>query len=262
MGRPKQWKTIQRDDGVWLIEFSSWKYFPAYVFGKFSSKRDYIFRGQRLQNWALEPSLDRNLGKRWDLEDRSIRKDHFQRFQLAARGRLPESFGYSDDENEWWALGQHHGLATPLLDWTRSPFVAAYFAFISDSSDNTDQRMVYALFTSAIEEKSDWIRLSYAGHGRAPIVELVQPLSNENPRLVNQDALFTRGPDYQDLEGWVKHYFKRSKRGVLIKMAIPNSDREACLKSLNQMNINHLTLFPDLYGASKYCNLALDLKGY
>ena len=262
MERPNRWKTIQRDDGVWVIEFSSWKYFPTYVFGKFTSTQDYIFRGQRSQNWALEPTLDRNLRKRWELEDRTIREDHFERFQFATRGRLPDSPGYGDEENEWWALGQHHGLATPLLDWTRSPFVAAYFAFIGDGCDNTEQRMVYALSTGAIEQKSGSIRLNHSGHGRPPIVELVQPLSNENPRLVNQDGLFTRCPDYQDLESWVMHYFKGSKKGVLIKMAIPNSEREGCLKALNQMNINHLTLFPDLYGASKYCNLALDLKGY
>jgi len=59
-------------------------------------------------------------------------------------------------------------------------------------------------------------------------------------------------------------HFKDSDRQILIKVMIPEkkTDRAECLKFLNRMNINHLTLFPDLYGSSQFCEMSLDIKNY
>ncbi len=96
-----------------------------------------------------------------------------------------------------------------------------------------------------------------------PQVEFIRPLSDENQRLVNQGGLFTRTPNGKSIEDWVQENNDKDDEGyTLIKIIIPNKDRTECLKTLNRMNINHLTLFPDLYGASKFCNLFGEIEKY
>ena len=87
-------------------------------------------------------------------------------------------------------------------------------------------------------------------------------MGDENARLVSQGGLFTRAPDDTDIGAWVRAHYAGVKKGVLLKITIPNKDRELCLRNLNRMNINHLSLFPDVYGASEYCNLDLLIRRY
>jgi len=182
-------------------------------------------------------------------------------------------------------------------NWTYSPFVAAYFAFVKDNKNSlrlsnklmkdlrenlkpelmkelekeiaeygqTENRIIYGLSEDLVrwgpkvpnQETSD-----------KHYVEFVDSKSDENKRLLSQNGLFTKAlKSEEDIKTRVKRCYsadvgKGKDRVILIEIAIPNKEREICLKSLNQMNINHATLFPDLYGASIYCNLKLEINGY
>jgi hypothetical protein len=263
MGRPKRWLAHREASGKATIELASWKYFSDFIYRFFLDIRDYVWRGQSAASWPLEPTLDRVLRKNGKLHSQSIRKRHLEGFKFSARGRRGSSALQVSTENEWWALGQHHGLATPLLDWTTKPFVALYFAFENPENNGEAHRAVYVLSKPIVEAKSSEISKAHNAATRAPIVEFVNPVSDDNARLVNQGGLFTRGPDGITLEQWVINNFKQEqKRIVVAKIIIPNSEREQCLRALNRMNINHLTLFPDLYGSSKFSNFELEIDGY
>ena len=64
----------------------------------------------------------------------------FEMFKNRAIAYLPTEPQPRDDW-EWLAIAQHHGFPTRLLDWTRNPLVAAYFAV---EEYHEGDRVIYA----------------------------------------------------------------------------------------------------------------------
>lgn len=290
MARRKRWEELGIRDGFGQIRFLHWRYFVAYINQHMLDYETYIWRGHRREDWSLKSTLDRLIEKANVAKTKHLlfRSAHLEQFKYAVRGRRGPNPAAIETENEWWALGQHHGLATPLLDWTTSPFVAAYFALINKGLVGR-YRAIYALHRPSVErkvqeliqkkkEESERKKEEYDKSGQpknrlayvllttpdlTPEVEFIRPRSDENQRLVSQGGLFTRSPVGMTLEEWVQKNFAGESDGyTLMKLLVPNKEREEGLRMLNRMNINHLTLFPDLYGASKYCNLFGEIEKY
>lgn len=248
----KPWETTQLSNGVQSINLSTWLKFQDAVIDM--QMYNYIWRGQANNEWILEPSLERLLKMIGKENEPKIRNKHLDNFLLSIRGRRGNNPCMYEKEDDWWALGQHHGLKTPLLDWTTSPFVALFFAFLETSTSS--ERVVYALNPISVEEVNQ--RLSYNAQLR-----IIRPWSNENSRLVNQGGLFTRGPDGVDVESWLRTNVPPDHQYIVLrKIHIPNRDQEDILRSLNRMNINYLTLLPDLLGACLHSNISLFIKSY
>lgn len=273
-------------NGIFLKELASWKEFINFVADPTQSWPTLIYRGQSNADWKVESTLDR-LEKRFprtlNLASRTPKHfDHppvpheiqLDRFKELARGKFVSHLPPSDDD-EWWALAQHYGLATPMLDWTYSPFVALFFAFESEKCEVNREykepanRAVFALAHHLISD----------GQNRKKPLPF-SPKGHANYRLTNQGGLFLRMPDpelegtpsngtmklkYIDLEAYVEKNFPNETydqsihdpdkpRKILQKFIIPNDDRIDCLRFLDYMNINRASLFPDLDGVARYAN--------
>ncbi|HYM99687.1 MAG TPA: FRG domain-containing protein [Aestuariivirgaceae bacterium] len=97
-------------------------------------RRQIIFRGHNDARWPLVPTLDRY--RRFTSDD-----DREQTFGNLLR-RFRREMLHVDESDKWMLLGnalelmaRHHGLPTPLLDWTESPYIAAFFAFSGVAPD-------------------------------------------------------------------------------------------------------------------------------
>ncbi|MBE3143288.1 MAG: FRG domain-containing protein [Planctomycetes bacterium] len=256
------WKAGDTVDGVVEVEADSWNGFVSYVQDELANYRAYIFRGQREPEWQLVPSIDRIQGLA------ALRNDTLSTFKNASRGRRGASPASLTDD-EWWALGQHYGLRTPLLDWTASPFVAAFFAFLTkrDISALPKARIVYAIARQQIAKKKAEIERDAPGTflTGTDAIEILSPQVDDNNRLVSQRGYFTKSLGVHiEIEAWIRKWFRGNTGGIMIKILIMEQDheRDIFLRFLNRMNINHLSLFPDLDGASRYCNMELEIEDY
>jgi FRG domain len=261
VARPPRWEMNPIADGTMVVDLSSWKWFHDFISQKMLDFSHYIWRGQRDADWVLESTLDRRLGNLPVAARRRDAASHLARFQESARGRRGPNPPKLDSDDEWWALGQHHGLATPLLDWTESAFVALYFAFERAQRPPSGLRSVWAV--GAFEKKNSEIQKASSGTVPALTLDTVRPHGDENARLVAQAGLFTKAPIGTTVDGWIRENFKGHTSGApLLKLTFPELGRTECLRTLNKMNINHLSLFPDLYGSGAHCNKSLEISRY
>ena len=251
-------KDISFEFGINTIQLDSWEDFFKHI-NEYLEQAHFVWRGQANSEQLLEPTLDRLLKNIKKIDAPSVVKSHLKNFKYAIRGRRNSTSKLKND-NDWWAVGQHNGLYPPLLDWTKSPFIAAFFAFSSEIENNSENRVLFGISKSTFERKSEKI---LSDNPSKEIIEFIEPLSDENMRLINQGGLFTKTKTGIDIESWMKNNFNEKENKIrMLKFLIPNDERSKVLKSLNRMNINYSSLFPDIIGASIFVNSNLEITNY
>ena len=243
------------NNGVLDVTLNNWLEFVEFSTFFSESMSGVYFRGQRDSSWGLTTTLDR-FSATLDPRVSGTYNKIFNDFMKAIRGKVEIS---RNNKDEIWALGQHNGLATPLLDWTSAIFIALFFAFEEKESSSTGYRTVWGIHRFLAE------RMEAFNNGKDEYSEFkfVDLMTDCNSRLLSQSGVFTKQPLNFNVREWVEKELKgERKRPSMFKIDIPDSERERILKGLFMMNISHLTIYPDLIGASKYCLSQLEMMSH
>ena len=237
------------------IKVNSWEEFIAQAQSLRSLQRDMVFRGQSDARWPLSTTLERT-------KSRMLFKDYYQiigrikpqiesltdnEWQIPEYPEIERLVGYYDDLNVMLWSGRcpayaymvhlrHHGFPSPLLDWTRSPYVAAYFAF-NGARDRNARVSIYALADQRFTPSGNKMRLVYR-YG---------PYVRTHRRHFLQQSEYTLCLFYED-EWWFDNYDEvfttgREQQGFCWKFTIPATERTKVLQVLDEHNLNAFSLF-------------------
>jgi hypothetical protein len=221
-----------------------------------SSVSEFLYRGQPDSKLPLKTTLERHVGdkipldryyhitsrikakiesvtgKRWDIETSAKHTEW-----LKARAFPPFS---SFPAHDYFAYLRHHGFPSPLLDWTRSPYIAAYFAMIGSPKSGAKKVSIYA-YLDRVGTK--------VGNVDGPVIFSLGPYVTTHKRHYLQQSDYTVCIAKED-SSWVyfNHELAKSMNPVdrqdkLWRIDIPISQRSEFLSKLESMNINSFSLF-------------------
>lgn len=232
-----------------------------------------IYRGHSNPCWKLSSTWERYLdclgkGTPTHGSRKIIEKGTYQKYldstlrafnsRAATTPEIPLSTG--DSDNDWWAFGRHYGLRTPLLDWSQSPYIAAFWAFadrLVSANQHLSNPMPEMKIRVLYSPVAVWELSCAPDLFKEREFELINNVRYTLHRQRAQCGVFTRleHQDHIDIEDYLKSI------GIafyLCKYKIPSSslgEMSIALSDLNKMNINFATLFPDTHGTAMQANL-------
>lgn len=171
--------------------------------------------------------------------------DAFQRAASGLRGPSPKPLS----TEEWWALGRHYGLITPLLDWTEKPYIAAFFGLTELFGQMRDQGGAIVFDGKEVAIYRLFHNQQLEGDG----LRVVKPIVDELGRLQGQRGVFTwlDSEDYFELQGFLDN---TGRSDLLTQIILSDQAVLDGLKDLDAHGIDYRLLFPDLTGAALASN--------
>ena len=252
------------------VHLNHWRDYKIFV-ERFSE--NWAFRGQAYAGWVLNNAIERTSFIHYH---KGIEAEFVSEFQRGARNYL------SKDETpghliEWLALMQHHGAPTRLLDLTKSPYIAAYFAFEFCEEKRDQNAAVWGFninylknkslailseeFGEALEENKNLInedlfeKIFFQNNKK--LVFPVEPFRMNKRYSLQQSVFISTGISNVALMDQL-HFLGDDMEQAVVKIEIPTSCKKEALRELHQMNLHRASLFPDLDGYALSLKLRYD----
>jgi len=210
-----------------------------------NSNSDFIFRGQKNSQWKLKTTFHRT--GRYDLW--RYGKQDVPRLNHYLVSLLNKSFDLDDplEHGALLNLAQHHGFPTPLLDWTESPYIAAFFAFSELQKDECEGYVRLFIFN-----RGDWLADRKSTIDMLDAKKYFSPhtlLPLYNPRALPQQSVVT-STNISDIESWLSSVTPLHRK-YLIKIDLLKTERVKVMNELMRMGITSASLFPGIEGTCK-----------
>ena len=228
----------------------SWSDFKAKASSDLESDGAVIYRGQRNASWGLTSPVHRtalvqNIPQLKGYSDFMLPRVHDALEAWVGRSwNLDNSFGLA----EFLAFLQHNGFPTPLLDWTASPYIAAYFAFEGENHFDPQVENV-AIFSF---NQLAWTRAfqqRYDSSDFTPHVSVLRPRQVGNHKLAMQQGCFIV-TNVKDIEGHIRAN-ETDTQMFLTKYELDVRERPKVMRELDLMGISAIQLRPSVEAVCK-----------
>jgi len=244
------------------IEIKSWEHFQETV-NKMLNEQFYprwLFRGHEDSKFQLVSTLYRTCGditysEYSGLVNNKLSKlnafnsDKYCIHKYTPKSPCPlELFGNANknilfDNLKTFIYLRHHGFPSPLLDWTRSPYIAAYFAFSNYVMKSKEDRFKQDL-------KAAIHCLQFDGENAAWVGDVnVYSLGHEIPVharhfLQQTEYTYAAGVEENNIYFSAQESANNNKEDATIKLLLPVKDLlNEFFINLYHMNINAYSLF-------------------